>query len=228
MPDSNGRPLVGVLALQGDVAEHRATLERLGARTRAVKLPADLQGLSGLILPGGESTTMGKLMRRFDLLEPIRSAARRGLPMYGTCAGMILLSNDIRNSADDQPVIGGMDIGITRNAFGSQVDSFETDLEIPVLSGGLFHAVFIRAPVICSVGSGVQVLACLTDNTPVAARQESMLVSAFHPELTQDTRMHELFLDMVGGRSNPCLSPQEASSEPPARSVNYIATQPLS
>ncbi|HEV3312775.1 MAG TPA: pyridoxal 5'-phosphate synthase glutaminase subunit PdxT [Chloroflexota bacterium] len=200
------QPVIGILALQGDVAEHRVMLERLGARIRDVKLPADLDGLDGLILPGGESTTMGKLMRRFGLLEPIRAAARDGLAIYGTCAGMILLSNEIQDPGDDQPIIGGMDITVERNAFGPQVESFESDIEIPALPGGPFHGVFIRAPGVVSVGPGVEVLARLDDNTPVAARQGNMLVTSFHPELTRDGRMHKLFLHLVAQSAPSTMS----------------------
>jgi 5'-phosphate synthase pdxT subunit len=184
-----------VLALQGDVAEHAEILRRLGADVRPVRLAADLADLDGLIIPGGESTTIGKLLRRFELLEPLRSAVRHGFPVYGTCAGMILLSNNIRRAGDDQPLVGGMNVAVERNAFGSQLESFETDVDIAVLRGGPFHAIFIRAPVISEVGPGVEVLARLPDGTPVAARQDAILVSSFHPELTDDSRMHALFLD---------------------------------
>lgn len=194
MATGSSLPRVGILALQGDVEEHDRMLRAAGADTRPVKLPEDLNGIDGLILPGGESTTMGKLLRRFGLLEPLRWAVREGLPVYGTCAGMILLSNEVHEPADDQPVLGGMDISVERNAFGSQVDSFEVDVTIPALGDEAFHAVFIRAPAIRSVGPGVEVLARLADNTPVAARQGRMLVSSFHPELTADGRMHQLFL----------------------------------
>ena len=144
---------------------------------------------------------MGKLTRTFGLLEPLRMAARNGLPMYGTCAGMVLLANEVHEGGVDQPLIGGMDIDVTRNAFGSQVESFETDVTVPVLQGGPFHAVFIRAPSLRAVGPGVEVLARLADNTPVAARQGHMVVSSFHPELTPDSRMHELFLRLIAGES---------------------------
>jgi 5'-phosphate synthase pdxT subunit len=193
-----------VLALQGDVAEHVATLRRLGAKTREVKLPQDLEGLDGLIIPGGESTTIGKLLRRYDLLGPVQEAVKRNFPVYGTCAGMILVADEILDAAEDQPSIGGMDIAVRRNAFGRQVDSFETELDMKGFPRGPFHGVFIRAPYIERVGSGVEVLARLADNTPVAARQGRLLVSAFHPELTPDGRMHEYFLgicDQDGHRS---------------------------
>jgi pyridoxal 5'-phosphate synthase pdxT subunit len=197
MSESNDRLVIGVLALQGDVAEHAAMVHAGGGQVRLVKLPRDLVGLDGLIIPGGESTTMGKLMRRFDLLDPLHGAVRNGLPVYGTCAGMILLANDVLQPAGDQPLIGGIDISVERNAFGTQVDSFEVDLDVPVLEGRPFHAVFIRAPIIRRATEKVEVLARLEDNTPVAARQGRLLVSSFHPELTQDDRFHALFLDLV-------------------------------
>lgn len=195
MPPTRDPAVIGILALQGDVSEHEHMLRRLGARVRLVKMPKDVVGLDGIILPGGESTTIGKLLRRFHLLEPLQSAVRAGLPMYGTCAGMILLADEVLRPAQDQPGIGGMDIAVERNAFGSQIESFEADVEVDGMAGGPFHGVFIRAPVIRRAGDSVEVLARLTDNTPVAARQGHMLVSSFHPELTQDARMHVLFLD---------------------------------
>jgi 5'-phosphate synthase pdxT subunit len=197
------------MALQGDVAEHVATLSRLHAKPRQVKLPQDLKGLDGLIIPGGESTTIGKLMRRYELMAPVREAVGRNFPVYGTCAGMILVADQILDAGNDQPSIGGMDIAVRRNAFGRQVDSFETDLDMDVLPGGPFHGVFIRAPYIEKVGLGVEVLARLSDNTPVAARQGRLLVSAFHPELTPDGRMHEYFLSICAenGRRSSEESP---------------------
>jgi 5'-phosphate synthase pdxT subunit len=188
---------IGVLALQGDVAEHAHMLHRIGAKPRFVKLPEQLEGLAGLILPGGESTTIGKLLVAFGLLQPLRELARAGFPLYGTCAGMILLANRVARAGVDQPIIGGMDIEVERNAFGRQVESFEADIPLQGIAGGPFHAVFIRAPVIRSTGPQVEVLARLPDGRPVAARQENMLVSAFHPELTTDTRMHDYFLEMT-------------------------------
>jgi len=190
-------------------------VEGLGAQVRLVRLPGDLAGLDGLIIPGGESTTMGKLTRTFGLLEPLRMAARNGLPMYGTCAGMVLLANEVHEGGVDQPLIGGMDIDVTRNAFGSQVESFETDVTVPVLQGGPFHAVFIRAPSLRAVGPGVEVLARLADNTPVAARQRHMVVSSFHPELTPDSRMHELFLRLIAGEEprGTATAPSQTDAE---------------
>jgi 5'-phosphate synthase pdxT subunit len=194
-------PLVGILAVQGDVEEHENMLRRIGARVRRVKLPADLDSLDGLIIPGGESTTMGKLLRRFEMLKPLRVAIKSGLPVYGTCAGMIMLASTVRRSGVDQPLLGGVDIDVERNAFGTQVDSFEADLPIQCVGGRPFHAVFIRAPIIARTGEDVEVLARLEDGTPVAARQGSILVSSFHPELTDDDRMHRFFLDLVQNAS---------------------------
>lgn len=190
--------VIGVLALQGAFIEHRKALERLGVETREVRLPEQLEGLSGLIIPGGESTTIGKLAVTYGLLEPMRSRAASGWPVWGTCAGMILLARDIGGLA--QPLIGLMDVTIRRNAFGRQVDSFETWLDIPDLGGeGPFRAIFIRAPLIERVGPGVHVLARLSDGAIVAARQGNLLATAFHPELTDDPRFHRYFLRMVEG-----------------------------
>jgi 5'-phosphate synthase pdxT subunit len=185
---------IGVLALQGAFKEHIEALRKLGADTVEVRLPEQLEGLDGLIIPGGESTTIGKLAAEYGLQEAIRRYSEAGNPVYGTCAGMILLSRDVGR---DQPLLGVMDVKVERNAFGRQLDSFETDLDIPALGAQPFPAVFIRAPRIESVGDGVQVLARLPDSTPVAARQGNMLVTAFHPELTEDLRFHRYFLDFV-------------------------------
>lgn len=187
---------IGVLALQGGVAEHVAMLRRLGAAPVEVRLPEHLEGLDGIILPGGESTAIGKLLIKSGLLAPLRDCLRRGLPAYGTCAGMILLARDLGGS--DQPGLGVMDVRVRRNAFGSQLDSFEADLAISGLEGDPFHAVFIRAPVIERLGAAVLPLAHLPDGTAVAARQGHLLVSAFHPELSQDPRFHALFLGICG------------------------------
>lgn len=192
---------VGILALQGDVAEHGAMLRQAGAEPVMVKRAEQLDQLDGLVIPGGESTTIGKLLRRFDLLDPIQQRARSGFPVYGTCAGMILLADQIEDAGQDQPSIGGMDITVQRNAFGRQVDSFETDLDLPALGNEPFHGVFIRAPLIKRVGQEVDVLAELDDGRAVAARQGNLLVSSFHPELTNDARLHRYFVKMVEGQS---------------------------
>lgn len=188
---------IGVLALQGDVAEHQAMLGEAGAESLAIKRAEQLDEVDGLIIPGGESTTIGKLLRRFDMLHPLQERVRGGFPVYGTCAGMILLADNIQGAAVDQPSIGGMDIVVQRNAFGRQRESFETDLPVPAIGEEPLHAVFIRAPLINRVGNGVNVLAALPDGRPVAARQDNLVVSSFHPELTDDTRMHRYFIDVA-------------------------------
>jgi 5'-phosphate synthase pdxT subunit len=184
---------VGVLALQGAFVEHETTLRRLGAKAIEVRLPEQLDGLDALIIPGGESTTIGKLAVTYRLLEPLREFAAHK-PVWGTCAGMILLARDIGRA---QPLIGVMDIRVDRNAFGRQVDSFETDLDVPALGAAAFHAVFIRAPLVTGVGNGVQILARLEDGGIVAVRQGHWLATAFHPELTPDNRFHRYFLREV-------------------------------
>lgn len=187
--------MIGVLAMQGAFAEHRAMLRRLGVESREVRLPQDLEGLDGLIIPGGESTTIGKLIADFDLLPELRRLVHHGFPVYGTCAGMILLADRITEG--DQPLIGGADLLVRRNAFGRQLDSFEADIPIPALGEPPFHAVFIRAPLVDEVGPDVEVLARLDSGGIVAARDRHLLVSAFHPELTDDARFHRYFLEMV-------------------------------
>ncbi len=186
---------VGVLALQGDFAEHIAVLHRLEVEAVPVRLPSELNGVGGLIIPGGESTTIGKLMREYQLTEALNGLIAEGIPLLGTCAGMVMLASRI--SGMDQQSLGAMDIEVKRNAFGRQVDSFESDLNIPVLGQPPFHAVFIRAPVIESVGDGVEILARLADGSPVAARQNNLVATAFHPEITHDLRFHKYFLSFV-------------------------------
>ncbi len=185
---------IGVLALQGAFREHVEALRALGVGAVEVRLPEQLEGIDGLIIPGGESTAIGKLAAKYGLQEAIQRYARAGKPVYGTCAGMIFLSNDVGR---DQPLLGVMDVKVERNAFGRQLDSFETGIDIPALGAEPFPGVFIRAPKIESVGEGVQVLAKLPDGSTVAARQDNMLVTAFHPELTDDLRFHRYFLAMV-------------------------------
>lgn len=187
---------IGVLALQGDFHEHAAILDSLGVRTRLVKLPRDLNGLVGLIIPGGESTTIGKLAVVFDLMEPLQSFGREHA-IWGTCAGAIFLSKDVQN---EQPLLNLMDIQIERNAFGRQVDSFEIDLPVPFLDcddENPYHAVFIRAPIIKSVSGDAQVLLRLPDDRIVAARQGKLLATSFHPELTSDKRFHQYFVEIT-------------------------------
>jgi 5'-phosphate synthase pdxT subunit len=187
---------VGVLALQGDFAEHEAILERLGVATREVRLPADLEGLDALIIPGGESTTITRLMAMYGLTTPIRDFAAKN-PVWGTCAGMIVMA---RQASDlDRETLNLIDIEVERNAFGRQLDSFETDLDLAEVDGQPFHAIFIRAPLIRNAGEGVKVLGRLDDGAIVAARQGHLLVTAFHPELTGDPRLHQYFLDLADG-----------------------------
>jgi pyridoxal 5'-phosphate synthase pdxT subunit len=194
-------PLIGVLALQGDVKEHEVALEAAGARTIRVRSAEDISGISGLVIPGGESTTMSNLAIRAGLFEPLRAASRAGLPMYGSCAGMIMLADRVTDARPDQQTIGGLDVTVRRNAFGRQVDSFEIDLDVPVVGTTPFKAVFIRAPLVESTGPEVEVLSILRRNgaagTIVAVRQGARLATSFHPELTGDTRIHDLFVQIV-------------------------------
>ena len=188
---------IGVLASQGAFVEHIAALNKLEVETLPVRLPQELAGLDGLIIPGGESSSISKLMLSYDLMEKIRNLAKNGLPILGTCAGMILLAKQI--SGSNVEPLGVMDIKVRRNAFGRQVDSFEAELSIPVLGGKPFPGVFIRAPVIEQANSEVEILAKLADDTSVAARQGRLIATAFHPELTDDLRFHQYFLDIVAG-----------------------------
>jgi len=197
-------PTIGVLALQGDVREHRAMLEQAGAgATLAVRRPAELEQVDGIVLPGGESTTMSKLARTFDLLDPLRDAIAGGLPAFGTCAGMILLADHIEAGIVGQETIGGLDVVVRRNAFGRQVDSFEADLDVTGLAQP-FHALFIRAPWVEKVGQDVEVVARVASGEAVgrivAVRQANLLATSFHPEITGDHRMHALFVDMIRSR----------------------------
>jgi 5'-phosphate synthase pdxT subunit len=208
---------IGVLALQGDFREHIHALERLGARAHPVRLPKDLADVDGLVLPGGESTAIGKLMVAYGLVQPLRDVIAAGMPVWGTCAGMILLARETDNALAGQPLLATMNVRVRRNAFGTQRESFETDLDIPILGAAPYHAVFIRAPVVERVGEGVETLARLEtteaarrDNVTgagennaganiVAVRQGSLLGTAFHPEVTEDLRFHEYFLGIVRG-----------------------------
>ncbi|WP_426738065.1 pyridoxal 5'-phosphate synthase glutaminase subunit PdxT [Plantibacter sp. 2H11-2] len=188
---------VGVLALQGDFREHAAVLTGLGADVSLIRRPSELTGIDGLVLPGGESSVMDKLARSFDLAGPLREAITAGLPVYGTCAGLILLADRILDGIAGQQSLGGLDVSVRRNAFGSQLDSFETDLSIPVLGEPPVHAVFIRAPVVEAAGPAVTPLASLPDGRMVAVEQGNLLGTSFHPEVTGDTRFHAYFLDKV-------------------------------
>jgi 5'-phosphate synthase pdxT subunit len=189
---------IGVLALQGAFIEHEQVLRRLGAEPIEVRLPKDLAGLDGLIIPGGESTTIGKLAVQYGLIDPLREMAKAGKALWGTCAGMIFMSKDVGR---DQPLLKLMDVKVQRNAFGRQVDSFEADLDVKSIEDHrLFHAIFIRAPLIESVGAGVEVLATVDrgpDQAIVAVRQGNLLATSFHPELSNDDRFHRLFLKMT-------------------------------
>lgn len=193
-------PRVGVLALQGDVREHVRVLTELGAEVTTVRRPAELAAIDGLVLPGGESSVIDKLSRAFGMREPVRAAIAAGMPVYGTCAGLILLADRITDGIVGQQTFGGLDVTVRRNAFGSQVDSFEVDLDVPALGEPPVHAVFIRAPLVEEAGDGVERLAALDDGRVVAVRQGSLLGTAFHPEVTGEHRFHALFLDMVRER----------------------------
>jgi 5'-phosphate synthase pdxT subunit len=193
--------VIGVLALQGDVREHLAAIREQGAEAVTVRRPEELAAVDGLVLPGGESTTMVKLAARFGLLEPLRAAVRDGLPAYGSCAGMILLADRLLDAPPDQETIGGLDVTVRRNAFGRQVDSFESDLAVEGIGEGPLHAVFIRAPWVEDAGAEVEVLGRVVggpaDGKIVAVRQGNVVATSFHPELTGDRRVHALFVDIV-------------------------------
>ena len=198
-------PVIGVLALQGDVREHLRALEAAGAHAVPVRRPEELGGLDGIVIPGGESTTIAKLARTFAVLEPLRSSIRAGLPAYGSCAGMILLADALQDGAQEQETIGGLDVVVRRNAFGRQVDSFEADLrpdgDWADDAGPPLHAVFIRAPWVERAGPGVTVLARISggeaDGRIVAVRQGDLVATSFHPEISGDTRVHRYFVDLV-------------------------------
>jgi pyridoxal 5'-phosphate synthase pdxT subunit len=195
-------PTIGVLALQGDVREHLVALAACGAHPVPVRRPSELTGLAGIILPGGESTTIDKLSRMFALRDPLVAALRAGLPAYGACAGMILLADRILDGTADQQTFGGLDITVRRNAFGRQVESFEADIELADLAGGPVHAVFIRAPWVEQVNGQVQVLGEVeppgtSESRVIAVRQGNLLATSFHPEVTDDLRVHRYFLDIV-------------------------------
>ena len=187
---------IGVLALQGAFIEHISLMQQLGAEAVPVRQPGELGSLDGLIIPGGESTSILNLMQSYDLIQPLREFARTGAPIWGTCAGTICLANRVSNS-DTIETLGLMDIEVRRNAFGRQVDSFEVELQVPALGDEPFMAIFIRAPIIEKTGPQVEALARLPDGTPVAVRQGKLLATAFHPELTQDSRFHRYFLKIV-------------------------------
>ncbi|MDV8008094.1 pyridoxal 5'-phosphate synthase glutaminase subunit PdxT [Rhodococcus sp. IEGM 1318] len=199
------RPLIGVLALQGDVREHLAALDDSGADAVGIRRPEELDKIDGIVIPGGESTTMSRLLQVFELLEPLRDRLRGGLPAYGSCAGMILLASEVLDTRPDAEHLGAIDMTVRRNAFGRQVDSFESDLEFEGIIGDPIRAVFIRAPWVERVGPGVEVLAQVpaaageAAGRIVAVRQGSVIATSFHPEVTGDRRVHEMFVDLVRG-----------------------------
>jgi pyridoxal 5'-phosphate synthase pdxT subunit len=201
MPVSHSTPVIGVLALQGDVREHAVALAESDALARPVRRPEELAELDGLVIPGGESTTMSNLALAFGLMQPLRDLVAQGLPVYGSCAGMIMLADKILDGRDDQQTVGGIDMTVRRNAFGRQNDSFEAPVAFKGLVGGPLHGVFIRAPWVESVGEGVEVLAEITTGAAaghaVAVRQGRLLATSFHPELTGDHRVHAYFTDLV-------------------------------
>ena len=197
VPYSQKKLHIGVLALQGDFEAHLKMLAELGVEGKAVRLPKHLDDLDGIIIPGGESTTIGKLMVLYGLDEPLQQKIREGFPIWGTCAGLILLARETDNALEGQPLLASMHIRVRRNAFGSQRESFETDLSVPVIGEAPFHAFFIRGPAIESVGPEVEVLATLDDGTIVAVRQGPVLGTAFHPEVSGDPRFHDYFLRVV-------------------------------
>jgi 5'-phosphate synthase pdxT subunit len=189
-------PRIGVLALQGDVREHLRALEAAGAVATAVRRPSELDDVDALAIPGGESTTMYKLAIAFDLLDPLRKRLREGMPAYGSCAGMIMLADRVADGIEGQVTLGGLDATVRRNAFGRQVDSFESPVEVAGVEGDPFHAVFIRAPWVESIGDSVEVIG-QADGRIVAVRQGPIMATAFHPELTGDQRVHALFVEIV-------------------------------
>ena len=201
---SRGAPVIGVLALQGDVEEHVALLERIGVEVREIRLPSDLDGVEGIVLPGGESTALQLLIEAAGLRQPLAELIEAGTPVLGTCAGMILLANRVLDGRPDQWSFGAIDIAVRRNAYGRQAESFEADLVLTRLDGGPLHAVFIRAPVVENVGPDVEVLAQLADRhdgrRPVALRQGVVTVAAFHPELVDDARLHALLVEDARAR----------------------------
>jgi pyridoxal 5'-phosphate synthase pdxT subunit len=195
-------PIIGVLALQGDVREHLRALTACGADVRPVRRAEDLDGLDGIVLPGGESTTIDKLSRTFGLREPLIKALEAGLPAYGSCAGMILLAKNVLDGTEDQQTFGALDITVRRNAFGRQVESFETDVDLDGIGGGPMHAVFIRAPWVESIANGVEVLGAVVppgtaESKIIAVRHQNVLATSFHPEVTNDLRIHRYFVDLV-------------------------------
>ena len=202
MPDLSAAPLIGVLALQGDVREHERALHAAGARARKIRRPDELESVDGLIIPGGESTTLWRLATAFDMLEPLRKMLSAGLPAFGSCAGMIMLADRLVGGVAGQQTFGGIDMTVRRNAFGRQVDSFESDISLTAMTGPPLRAVFIRAPWVEEAGDEVEILGMdERAGRIVAVRQGPLLATSFHPELTGDPRIHELFVDIVKGNT---------------------------
>ncbi|MBF4573654.1 pyridoxal 5'-phosphate synthase glutaminase subunit PdxT [Herbiconiux sp. VKM Ac-1786] len=195
-------PPVGVLALQGDFREHLAVLRGLGAEAVPVRRPEEVELVSGLVIPGGESSVMDKLSRAFGVAETLKRRIGEGLPVYGTCAGLIMLADRVLDGIRGQQSLGGLDVAVRRNAFGSQTESFEAELDVPVLGEPPMHAVFIRAPVVAELGPEARALATLADGTVVAVEQGALVGTSFHPEMTADYRFHQYFLDKVAARSS--------------------------
>ena len=210
------QPTIGVLAVQGDVREHLHVLEEAGARATPLRRPSELEAVDGLVIPGGESTTIDKLVRAFDLFDPLRARLEAGLPAYGSCAGMIMLADRIADGRPDQQTLGGIDMTVRRNAFGRQVESFEEPVTVDGVTGGPLTAVFIRAPWVEEVGPKAQVLARVEAGPAtgriVGIRQRHLLATSFHPELTQDARVHGYFIDMVREYAGQEGTPAEATS----------------
>jgi 5'-phosphate synthase pdxT subunit len=209
--DATG-PTVGVLALQGDFREHARVLGELGARVVLVRRPEDVEGIDGLVIPGGESTVMDKLARAFGVAEPLKRRIAEGLPVYGTCAGLIMIADTLLDTMAGQENLGGLDVVVRRNAFGSQNQSFETDLEIPALGDEPVHAVFIRGPVVESVGAKATALASLSDGRVVAVEQDNLIGTSFHPEIQGERRFHEYFLAKVRARASAETSTSPSST----------------
>jgi 5'-phosphate synthase pdxT subunit len=197
LPVTTRTPRVGVLALQGDFREHLLVLRELGADAVPVRRESELDQVAGLVIPGGESTVMDKLCRLYGLRDPLRGRIAAGMPVYGTCAGLIMLADRLTDAIDGQETLGGLDVTVQRNAFGNQNDSFETDLDIPELGEAPVHAVFIRAPAVSDLGDGTTALGALEDGRVVAVEQGNLLGTSFHPEVTDDYRFHERFLERV-------------------------------
>ena len=193
-------PRIGVLSLQGDFREHVGMLVSLGAETVALRRPEEVERIDGIVIPGGESSVMDKLSRQFGLAEPLKAAIADGMPVYGTCAGLIMLATEVIDGIAGQQSLGGLGVAVRRNAFGSQVDSFEVDLPVPALGEPPVHAVFIRAPIVESVSEGTEVLAALEDGRVVAVRRGNVIGTSFHPEMNGEDRFHRLFLDVVRRR----------------------------